>query len=197
MVKFWINSLQILCFLVGATTSSFMVGAHRRFLGGRQYSPVLALMGFVVLIAALIPLHEVPACLVITFVAGMQNAMSTFYSGAIVRTTHVTGTLTDIGIEIAKLAKGKGEGWWKIQVLTCFFVSFFLGGMLGTLATAISTTKAFLFPASVYLFLAIGNWLYHEQWWNSKVVVSPKVTAEATAVQPKTVDSKNTIDSLV
>lgn len=37
ILKFLVNGLQILCFLSGATASSFMVGAHRTFMGGRQY----------------------------------------------------------------------------------------------------------------------------------------------------------------
>ena len=30
--------------------------------------------------------------------SGMQNAMTTTYGGAVVRTTHVTGSITDIGV---------------------------------------------------------------------------------------------------
>lgn len=174
LIKFLVNLLQLFCFLTGATISSFMVGAHRRFLGGYQYSPVLAAMGTILSIIALIGLRGTPASLVIAFVSGMQNAMSTFYSGAIVRTTHMTGTLTDIGIEIAKLARGMDEGWWKFQVLTCFLVCFFIGGVLGSLATVLSPSNALIFPIIVYYGLAIGNYYYHSVMDNvDKVAPAP------------------------
>jgi hypothetical protein len=37
------------------------------------------------------------------FVMGLQNAMVTKLSGGVVRTTHLTGTVTDLGIELGKL----------------------------------------------------------------------------------------------
>jgi uncharacterized membrane protein YoaK (UPF0700 family) len=39
---------------------------------------------------------------------GMQNALVTRLSGAVVRTTHLTGVITDIGIEVARWFR-----WWR------------------------------------------------------------------------------------
>lgn len=41
---------------------------------------------------------------VLCFTMGLQNAVITKISGARIRTTHVTGMVTDIGIELGKLA---------------------------------------------------------------------------------------------
>lgn len=38
---------------------------------------------------------------------GMQNALATTYSGAIVRTTHLTGIFTDLGIMFGSVMRGK------------------------------------------------------------------------------------------
>ena len=39
------------------------------------------------------------------------------YSGAVVRTTHLTGTVTDLGIEIGvNLFQGDRSGTWKLKV---------------------------------------------------------------------------------
>jgi uncharacterized membrane protein YoaK (UPF0700 family) len=37
------------------------------------------------------------------FVMGLQNALVTKLSGGVVRTTHLTGTVTDLGIELGRL----------------------------------------------------------------------------------------------
>jgi uncharacterized membrane protein YoaK (UPF0700 family) len=45
-----------------------------------------------------------PATVVLLcFIMGLQNAMITKLSGAEIRTTHMTGIVTDIGIELGKL----------------------------------------------------------------------------------------------
>ena len=41
--------------------------------------------------------------LLLCFIMGLQNAVITKVSGAVIRTTHVTGIVTDIGIELGKL----------------------------------------------------------------------------------------------
>ena len=43
------------------------------------------------------------AVLMLCFIMGLQNATVTKISGARIRTTHVTGMITDVGIELGKL----------------------------------------------------------------------------------------------
>ena len=74
-------------------------------------------------------------CWLVAYAMGAQNAMTTFFSGAIVRTTHVTGSLTDIGIETAALFLRRsgmkcGHKTWKLEVLLCFVAGFFAGALI-------------------------------------------------------------------
>ena len=41
---------------------------------------------------------------------GLQNALVTRVSGAVVRTTHMTGVLTDIGIELVRMRAWVRDG---------------------------------------------------------------------------------------
>ncbi|MEB2778621.1 YoaK family protein [Algoriphagus sp. D3-2-R+10] len=73
------------------------------------------------------------ACLLL-FAMGMQNSYVTKISNAIVRTTHLTGLFTDLGIEISQLffpkvypKRGKLYATIKLRV---FIISFFFGGGL-------------------------------------------------------------------
>ena len=53
---------------------------------------------------------------------GMQNALVTRLSGAVVRTTHLTGVVTDIGIESARWFR-----WWRSELSSRLQVKLSLG----------------------------------------------------------------------
>ena len=70
------------------------------------------------------------------FAMGLQNSLVTRISGAIVRTTHLTGLFTDLGIELSQLffyktkeQKNKLIGTIKLRLRIITF--FFLGGIFG------------------------------------------------------------------
>ena len=72
------------------------------------------------------------------FAMGLQNALVTRISNAVVRTTHLTGLFTDMGIEFAQLFfyKGKLRRWklWKsIRLRLTIIWMFFAGGVCGGL----------------------------------------------------------------
>ncbi|MBL8507317.1 MAG: DUF1275 domain-containing protein, partial [Chitinimonas sp.] len=69
----------------------------------------------------------------------LQNAMITKISRAEIRTTHVTGLVTDIGIELGRLCYWNQAGHLppvaanreRLQLLSALLGMFFLGGLLG------------------------------------------------------------------
>ena len=44
-----------------------------------------------------------PTVLLLCFIMGMHNTVMTVLSGGIIRSTHMTGTVTDLGIELGKV----------------------------------------------------------------------------------------------
>lgn len=106
----WRASLQlaamILAFVLGAAMSGAIIQDVQLRLG-RRYGVALALESILLFAAASLfkqgsmagPLLAAAAC-------GLQNAMATTYSGALVRTTHLSGLFTDIGINIGHAARG-------------------------------------------------------------------------------------------
>lgn len=78
---------------------------------------------------------------VLCFTMGMQNAIITKISDAQIRTTHVTGMVTDIGIELGKLAYRHRShdldpvvaNPFKLGMLAMLVGLFFLGGVLGAM----------------------------------------------------------------
>ena len=70
------------------------------------------------------------------FAMGLQNSLVTTISNSIVRTTHLTGLFTDLGIELAqlffyKLKEQKEKLRASIKLRFTIIVFFFLGGLFG------------------------------------------------------------------
>ena len=78
--------------------------------------------------------------MLLCFIMGLQNALITKLSRAEIRTTHITGIVTDIGIELGKLLywNRHGEQFGRVQVdrqrlqvLSLLALYFFMGGIAG------------------------------------------------------------------
>jgi uncharacterized membrane protein YoaK (UPF0700 family) len=141
----------MLSFLCGSACTALMVNYARRQRMASEYAlpllfEALLLLLFGVLGARLsgvealfIPLTVMLLC----FIMGLQNAVMTKLSHAEIRTTHLTGTITDLGIELGKLLywnrdrPGEGErvvaNRARLTVLTLLVVFFFAGGVIGAL----------------------------------------------------------------
>lgn len=78
----------------------------------------------------------------LAFAMGFQNAIGTRISGARVRTTHISGLATDIGIELAAAVdslrrkeerSGSRHDFGKLRLQVCTVLSFLTGGIVGVL----------------------------------------------------------------
>lgn len=142
--------LALLAFLAGAATTAILINwARRRKL--RSYYALSLLLEAVLLIlfgifgAYLAGLHEafIPVTvLLLCYIMGLQNAVITKISNAIIRTTHVTGLATDIGIELGKLfyynrkrtpAPAVLANRAKLKLHLGLLGCFCIGGILGAL----------------------------------------------------------------
>jgi uncharacterized membrane protein YoaK (UPF0700 family) len=142
----------LVSFLVGAATSAILINiARRRHLSSEFALPLLLEAGLLLifgLIGARLETIQglfVPGTIMLLcFTMGLQNAVITKISKAEIRTTHVTGLVTDIGIELGKLAYWNGvqadptlrvvADRTRLMVLSLLVGAFFLGGVLGALA---------------------------------------------------------------
>jgi uncharacterized membrane protein YoaK (UPF0700 family) len=144
-----IGLAAFLPFVAGAACSAILINWGRRHSLGSRYA--LPLMLEAVLLCAFAVLgwaaHPSPrfvagAVPLLCFIMGLQNATVTKISGARMRTTHVTGIVTDIGIELGKLL------YWnrssripetvtadrdKLRLLVLLLGSFFAGGVTGAI----------------------------------------------------------------
>lgn len=136
-------------FLSGAATSAILINwARRRELRSRYALSIsieavlLSLFGITNYLPAAVSTVTIIALL--CYVMGLQNAMITKLSGSRIRTTHVTGMVTDIGIELGKWLyrnppRGPGSpppvvaDRAKLDLLVKMVSLFFTGGVCGAL----------------------------------------------------------------
>lgn len=133
--------LYIFSFLFGSFLSSFLI---EKFKENKQLNvfvlPTLieCLVLISVTVAANISVFTTPDLIVcaLLFAMGLQNSLVTKISDAVVRTTHLTGLFTDLGIELSQLFfpktypnRGKIKATIKLRVFIISF--FFIGGLVG------------------------------------------------------------------
>jgi uncharacterized membrane protein YoaK (UPF0700 family) len=100
---------------------------------------------------------------VLCFTMGLQNATITKVSDARIRTTHVTGMVTDIGIELGKhvyRSRMPGEppvqaDLRKLGMLTGLVALFLLGGVLGAAGYLALGFQVLIIPAVVLFAVAV------------------------------------------
>lgn len=80
---------------------------------------------------------------------GLQNAMVTSYSGATMRTTHMTGMVTDLGIACGHFLRGERVDWCRFKLYGVLFSGFFVGGVIGTLGYGQFGYDTLFFPAAL------------------------------------------------
>jgi uncharacterized membrane protein YoaK (UPF0700 family) len=137
-------------FVAGAACCAVTVNFARRRRMQSQYAlPLLfeavLLLAFGVLgsrMAAIEGLFVPLTVMLLCFMMGLQNAVITKLSRAEIRTTHVTGLMTDIGIELGRLLYWNRPGSQRprvlanrgrLRVLALLASSFLAGGVAGAL----------------------------------------------------------------
>ncbi|MDC8784305.1 YoaK family protein [Roseateles koreensis] len=141
----------LISFLMGAACCAILINFARRHQLRSQFAMPLLLEALLLLLFGLIGaqlstvrgLFVSVTVMLLCFMMGLQNAVITKVSRAEIRTTHVTGLVTDIGIELGKLL------YWnrlqvdpalhvfadraRLRVLLLLVLAFLAGGLVGAL----------------------------------------------------------------
>ena len=135
--------IYIFSFLLGAFVSSLLLEIMLRKSPRTSHAlPMMLEMSiFIFLGLAATRLHLTNELIasILLFSMGLQNALVTKVSQATVRTTHLTGLFTDLGIEFSQLLfrRDKGESaklsrsiYLRLTIIVCFFFGGVVGGFL-------------------------------------------------------------------
>lgn len=155
----FIAALWLVSFLLGAFSSAAiitLVGRDRP----ASYSVPIILIISLVLCVALFGKHYTQGVQEARFFAagllfamGMQNALVSVISGSVVRTTHLTGMFTDLGIDLSAWVNGAMNPALRARLLlrSAIILSFLSGGIAGGVAFLHLSYAAFYFPAGLML----------------------------------------------
>lgn len=158
----WPYLLFIVAFLLGAFCSNLLVEFFSR-VNARWMNtiPVAAesaiLVGVALMRPDLLEAHPNSIACLLLFAMGLQNALVTSISDSVVRTTHLTGLFTDLGIELSQIfffrkpdeqQRLRASIRLRLTIICCFF----LGGVAGAIGHRWQGLRVLLFAAAVLVF---------------------------------------------
>lgn len=165
----------LVCFLCGAATTAVMVNWGKRHGTNGVYALPTALEAVLLLVFGLVggwlgehALWAGVSAGLLCYLMGLQNAIITKAAEAVIRTTHVTGMITDLGIELGKLlywnrldhpdpAMRVRASRAKLTVLSSLLGAFFVGGVCGALGFKAVGAVAVTPLAAVLLAIAVPH----------------------------------------
>jgi uncharacterized membrane protein YoaK (UPF0700 family) len=153
-------ALIMLCFVVGAAVSGAILdNAVLRL--GRRYSFALMAEAALLLLAMMALMRgSVSGHFLASAACGLQNGMVSTYSGAVVRTTHVSGLFTDIGTMLGARLRGHPIDARRIVLYLLLICGFLLGGLAGAWGFQQLQFIALAIPAAGAAALAAVYWIY-------------------------------------
>lgn len=149
----------IAAFFMGSVVSGVLVGRDTA-VPARRYGVVLVIQS--------IALGAAGSCLyarysagvpLAAFACGVQNAMSSSYYGLAIRTTHVTGMVTDLGVIVGHWLRHRRFSRWKSIVLSTMTGAFLVGGVLGAASIMWLDFRVLYVPAAGTFAAGIGYYV--------------------------------------
>ncbi|KAL7449998.1 hypothetical protein ACHAWC_001991 [Mediolabrus comicus] len=121
-----------------------------------RYGLTFLMASFFMTLGAIEVLHNDRREFYFTAIAnGIQNGVSSMYSANLLRTSHLTGTTTDIGLFLGMALRGNRTNNWKLYILIGLAVSFWLGSISGFLASQVKYEYSLIFNAVFFFLLSI------------------------------------------
>ncbi len=163
----WTDALAALSmigsFFAGAVLSGLVLRESTLRMG-RRYGVVLTIESAVLLTAVYFfergwwtgAYFAATAC-------GIQNAIATSYSGAVIRSTHLTGIVTDVGIACGHVMRGQPVDWRRMRLYGVIFGGFALGGIVGSFGYVKYGYRMLCVPAALSGFTGLGYAIF-KQW---------------------------------
>lgn len=139
----------MLAFTAGAATTAILVNWARQHRLRGEYALPLVLEAVLLLVFGLMgatlsqqtPFAVPLTVLVLAFTMGLQNAVVTKISSSQIRTTHMTGVMTDLGIELGKVLYWNRTGSpaasrvranrLRLRLFSMLLGAFVIGGVVG------------------------------------------------------------------
>lgn len=163
----WNFLIILIGFFLGAATSGAVVGSST-LAPGRRYGVALMIEGAALCVGARnVETNAIFAVGTLAFAMGLQNAIATMYRGLVLRTTHVTGIVTDLGVMAGHVARRERVAPWRFVLLASLGAGFMIGGVAGAIMFRVMGAASLWLPAIATL---LGGLFYFL--WRARIARS-------------------------
>lgn len=146
---------SLLSFLSGSILSGLLIG-QRSLKLGRRYGFALFIEASLLFCSFLLFFHhDYYGQLLAAMACGLQNSMVATYSGAVIRTTHLTGLTSDMGAAIGNWLAGRPVNKMMLGFQTIIWYCFCGGGVVGAFSYFKLGYTAMLIPIGIVLTAAL------------------------------------------
>ncbi len=148
-------------FVLGAVLSGAIIKDSTLRLG-RRYGIVLLIESTLLIVAVqALSRNSAIGIYLAGGACGLQNAMASTYSGTVIRTSHVSGMFTDLGIFLGHTLRGVSIEKRRLHLSLIVISAFLTGGVLGGFLFQSMSYKTLYLPAFVTGLLALVYAVYH------------------------------------
>lgn len=155
----YLGSLLV-AFVLGAAASGLIIGDSGLQLG-RRYGVALTLESVLLWLAVpLLHRHNDAGLWLAAAACGLQNAMAGTFSGAVVRTTHMSGIVTDLGAWLGQWMRRSEVDMRRVRLYLVLFLGFTGGGVAAAVAFPVWQERSLMVPAALTGITGVGYALY-------------------------------------
>ena len=153
----------IVLFFLGSVIAGLL--SHEQKSGLRKYHGIIPILfGIIILVIYKYFNSNVAILRILAFGMGIQNGTCKKIDGVLVRTTHMTGYITDAAFSLVSIIRGHSEQAWKLRFYLISISVYFAGGlaslitikMIGSLAIAVVAILYILHGIIISLGFVVG-----------------------------------------
>lgn len=154
IVSFFVLLLFPVVYFLGAAVAGFLY-TNKPGAVQTRYGAALCSIGIGMVAGAWLLGSRDAFGLLLSFMAGVQNGIYLRYRSVQLRSTHMTGYLTDAGFALSRWIKGEAEARERFVYLTVHLFSFFLGGIAALLMQPAGFLVSSLIAGAAYMALGL------------------------------------------
>ncbi len=152
-------------FVAGTVISGFLIQDSTLQLGRRYWVALLLESALLMVAVPLLTREHILGLYACSCACGLQNAMVSTYSGAVVRTTHLSGMFTDLGIFLGHYIRGLEVDRRRLRLCFLIISGFLCGGIVGALIFHRLSYAALFIPSAL---IAAAALVYGAYWRRAK-----------------------------
>lgn len=155
--------ISIASFWLGSVLSGMIIGISELNIH-RNYGYAMYLEAILLIASLLFYINDSYfGQMMIAMACGLQNSMVTTYHGTVVRTTHLTGTTSDLGSMVGNWLVGRKVKLANVILLSGLWWGFFVGGFVAVLMYQTFGYLSMILPIAIILCAAMSY--QHMQKW--------------------------------